>query len=124
MRHTDDPTLTRSFDLLWRGIELTTGAQREHRYEQLLAQAHDKGVDVEPIQYYLDFFRFGAPPTAASASGYAAADAAVQPGQRPRGHVPVPRAAPVPAVGRAHHRLLAACGWRAKCLLSIVSWPW
>jgi nondiscriminating aspartyl-tRNA synthetase len=62
MRHPDDQTLTRSFDLLWRGIELTTGAQREHRYEQLLAQAQDKQVDVGPIQYYLDFFRFGAPP--------------------------------------------------------------
>jgi aspartyl-tRNA synthetase len=62
MRHVDRPTLTKSFDLLWRGIELTTGAQREHRYEQLLAQAHEKKVDVGPIQYYLDFFRFGAPP--------------------------------------------------------------
>jgi nondiscriminating aspartyl-tRNA synthetase len=62
MRHADQPTLTKSFDLLWRGIELTTGAQREHRYEQLLAQAEDKGVDTGPIQYYLDFFRYGAPP--------------------------------------------------------------
>jgi nondiscriminating aspartyl-tRNA synthetase len=62
MRHPDNPTLTKSFDLLWRGIELTTGAQREHRYEQLLIQAEDKRVDVGPIQYYLDFFRFGAPP--------------------------------------------------------------
>jgi nondiscriminating aspartyl-tRNA synthetase len=62
MRHEDRPTLTKSFDLLWRGIELTTGAQREHRYEQLLAQAHEKKVEVEPIQYYLDFFRYGAPP--------------------------------------------------------------
>jgi nondiscriminating aspartyl-tRNA synthetase len=62
MRHSEDPTLTKSFDLLWRGIELTTGAQREHRYEQLLAQANDKGVEIESIQYYLDFFRFGAPP--------------------------------------------------------------
>ncbi|MGA7706026.1 MAG: aspartate--tRNA(Asn) ligase [Solirubrobacteraceae bacterium] len=62
MRHQDQPTLTKSFDLLWRGIELTTGAQREHRYEQLLAQAREKGVEVEPIQYYLDFFRYGAPP--------------------------------------------------------------
>jgi nondiscriminating aspartyl-tRNA synthetase len=62
MRHADQPTLTKSFDLLWRGIELTTGAQREHRYEQLLAQAQDKGVETAPIQYYLDFFRFGAPP--------------------------------------------------------------
>ena len=62
MRHEDQPTLTKSFDLLWRGIEITTGAQREHRYERLLEQARDKGVDVEPIQYYLNFFRFGAPP--------------------------------------------------------------
>jgi nondiscriminating aspartyl-tRNA synthetase len=62
MRYPDQPTLTKSFDLLWRGIELTTGAQREHRYEQLLEQAEDKGVDVGPIQYYLDFFRYGAPP--------------------------------------------------------------
>jgi nondiscriminating aspartyl-tRNA synthetase len=62
MRHEEDPTLTKSFDLLWRGIELTTGAQREHRYERLLAQAADKGVDIDSIQYYLDFFRYGAPP--------------------------------------------------------------
>jgi aspartyl-tRNA synthetase len=62
MRHADQPELTKSFDLLWRGLELTTGAQREHRYEQLVAQAHDKGVETGPIQYYLDFFRFGAPP--------------------------------------------------------------
>ncbi len=62
MRHPDRPTLTRSFDLLWRGIELTTGAQREHRHEQLVAQAEDKRVETGPIEYYLDFFRFGAPP--------------------------------------------------------------
>ncbi|HWX87537.1 MAG TPA: aspartate--tRNA(Asn) ligase [Solirubrobacteraceae bacterium] len=62
MRHQDQPTLTKSFDLLWRGIELTTGAQREHRYEQLLTQAREKNVELAPIQYYLDFFRYGAPP--------------------------------------------------------------
>ncbi len=62
MRHPDRPDLTRSFDLLWRGIELTTGAQREHRYEQLLAQAREKDVEIASIGYYLDFFRYGAPP--------------------------------------------------------------
>jgi nondiscriminating aspartyl-tRNA synthetase len=62
MRYPERPTVTRSFDLLWRGIELTTGAQREHRFDKLLAQAEEKKVDVGPIQYYLDFFRFGAPP--------------------------------------------------------------
>ncbi len=62
MRHPDRPDLTRSFDLLWRGIEITTGAQREHRLPVLLQQAREKRVEVEPIQYYLDFFRYGAPP--------------------------------------------------------------
>ena len=62
MRHDEDPTLTKSFDLLWRGIELTTGAQREHRYDRLLAQAQERGVDIDSIQYYLDFFRYGPPP--------------------------------------------------------------
>jgi len=62
MRHEHDQGLTKSFDLLWRGIEITTGAQREHRHEQLIMQAREKGVEVGPISYYLDFFRFGAPP--------------------------------------------------------------
>jgi nondiscriminating aspartyl-tRNA synthetase len=62
MRYDEDPGLTKSFDLLWRGIEITTGAQREHRYDRLLAQAEEKGVETEPIQYYLDFFRYGPPP--------------------------------------------------------------
>jgi nondiscriminating aspartyl-tRNA synthetase len=62
MRHPDRPGLTRSFDLLWRGIEITTGAQREHSYATLLQQAREKRVEIEPIQYYLDFFRYGAPP--------------------------------------------------------------
>ena len=62
MRHADRPDSTKSFDLLWRGIELTTGAQREHRHDKLLAQAQEKGVETEPIEYYLNFFRYGAPP--------------------------------------------------------------
>ncbi len=62
MRYDDRPAETKSFDLLWRGIELTTGAQREHRYDRLLAQAREKDVETDSIGYYLDFFRYGAPP--------------------------------------------------------------
>ena len=62
MRYPDRPGLTKSFDLLWRGIEITTGAQREHRLDVLLEEAREKRVETEPIQYYLDFFRYGAPP--------------------------------------------------------------
>jgi aspartyl/asparaginyl-tRNA synthetase len=61
-RHDDRPDLTRSFDLLWHGVEVTTGAQREHRFENLQAQAMERGYTLEPLRNYLDFFRFGCPP--------------------------------------------------------------
>lgn len=62
MRHSEQPELTRSFDLFWRGLEVTTGAQREHRYERLLQQAIGRGYALGPLQGYLDFFRYGCPP--------------------------------------------------------------
>ncbi|PWL20859.1 MAG: aspartate--tRNA(Asn) ligase [Candidatus Aquiluna sp. XM-24bin5] len=62
MRHEDNETLTKSYDLIWKGTEITTGAQREHRIEVLEAQAKDKGLDPEGLEFYLDFFRYGAPP--------------------------------------------------------------
>lgn len=62
MRHEDNPTLTRSFDLLWRGVEITTGAQREHRYDRLVAQAVEKGLDPTKLDFYLNFFHYGCPP--------------------------------------------------------------
>ncbi|MFA6981920.1 MAG: aspartate--tRNA(Asn) ligase [Patescibacteria group bacterium] len=62
MRHEDNPGLTKSFDLLYKGIEITTGAQREHRVEFLEAQATEKGLSLESIKHYLDFFRYGCPP--------------------------------------------------------------
>jgi aspartyl-tRNA synthetase len=62
MRHEDDPTLTKSFDLLWKGLEITTGAQREHRLDKLLAQATDRGFAHGPLEHYFNFFRYGVPP--------------------------------------------------------------
>jgi nondiscriminating aspartyl-tRNA synthetase len=62
MRYTDNPGITRSFDLLGKGLEITTGAQREHRPEVLARQAIEKGLHLEPIQFYLDFFKYGCPP--------------------------------------------------------------
>lgn len=62
MRDEHDPTLTKSFDLLWNGLEITTGAQREHRYDVLVTQAKEKGMKLEPIQFYLNFFKYGCPP--------------------------------------------------------------
>ena len=62
MRLPDNPGLTRSFDLIAHGLEIATGAQREHRYEQLKQQALEKGLGLDPIRFYLDFFRYGCPP--------------------------------------------------------------
>jgi aspartyl-tRNA synthetase len=62
LRPDGKPQLTASFDLLWKGLEITTGAQREHRYDVLLAQAAEKGLRPEPITDYLNCFRYGCPP--------------------------------------------------------------
>ena len=62
MRFEDRPDTTKSFDLLWKGLEVTTGAQREHRYDRLLEQIHEKGVNPESISSYVNFFKYGCPP--------------------------------------------------------------
>lgn len=69
MRYPDAPGLTKSFDLIGKGLEIITGAQREHRYEALKQQALEKGLRLEPIQFYLDFFRYGCPPHGGYALG-------------------------------------------------------
>lgn len=58
----DEQGLTKSFDLLYQGVEITTGAQREHRIDVLKHQATLKGLGLEPIDFYLNFFRYGVPP--------------------------------------------------------------
>ncbi len=53
---------SRRADLLYRGIEVTTLAQREHRLEVLEKQAREKGMDLEALKDYFNFFRYGCPP--------------------------------------------------------------
>lgn len=62
MRSDANPNVTKSFDLIWKGLEVTTGAQREHRYDVLVRQVQEKGLSLEPIRYYLDCFKYGCPP--------------------------------------------------------------
>lgn len=57
----DENGMPLGYDLIWRGTEITTGAQREHRYPQLRAQADEKGLG-EDVKFYMDFFRYGCPP--------------------------------------------------------------
>ena len=57
----DEAGVPQGYDLIWRGVEITTGAQREHRYEILKAQAEEKGL-AEDVKFYLEFFKYGCPP--------------------------------------------------------------
>jgi len=47
--------------LFFRGLEITSGAQREHRYETLKEQIKENGIESETMRQYLDFFRYGSP---------------------------------------------------------------
>ena len=57
----DEKGVPQGYDLIWRGVEITTGAQREHRYEILRQQAEEKGL-AEDVRFYLEFFKYGCPP--------------------------------------------------------------
>ena len=56
------PGSSNSFDLLFRGIELVTGGQRLHRYEDYMAALQRAGLASAPFAWYLDAFRYGMPP--------------------------------------------------------------
>lgn len=61
MRLESDNKYTKSYDLIWNGLEVTTGAQREHRYDILCKQVLEKGLTLEALESYLNFFKYGAP---------------------------------------------------------------
>lgn len=58
----EDPGYTKSFDLLFRGIEINTGGQRIHDYEKLVEKMKDKGLDPKQFSFYLEAFKYGMPP--------------------------------------------------------------
>lgn len=64
----DENGTLQGYDLIWRGVEITTGAQREHRYEEIVKNAREKGLD-EDVKFYLDFFKNGCPPHGGFAIG-------------------------------------------------------
>ena len=57
----DENGVPQGYDLIWRGVEITTGAQREHRYDVLKKQAEEKGL-ADDVKFYLEFFQYGCPP--------------------------------------------------------------
>lgn len=69
--HEDESDLgfTKSFDLLFRGLEITTGGQRVHDYETLIEKAKAKGLNPDKFSYYLQAFKYGMPPHGGTGNG-------------------------------------------------------
>ncbi|HEU5382344.1 MAG TPA: aspartate--tRNA(Asn) ligase [Ktedonobacteraceae bacterium] len=63
------PEYSYSFDLLFRGVELVSGSQRLHRYEDYVATLEQRHLPLEPFQSYLEVFRYGMPPHGGFAIG-------------------------------------------------------
>ena len=58
----EDARFTLSFDLLFKGLEITTGGQRIHDYKELVQKIEDRGMTQEGMEQYLDTFKHGMPP--------------------------------------------------------------
>ncbi len=66
--HMRKDNIPEGFDLIWRGMEITSGSQREHRYDVLSAQAKEKGLGKD-VEFYMQFFKYGCPPHGGFAIG-------------------------------------------------------
>jgi aspartyl-tRNA synthetase len=64
----DENGVLQGYDLIWRGTEITSGSQREHRYEYLVKNAEEKGLK-DDVKFYLEFFKYGCPPHGGFAIG-------------------------------------------------------
>jgi nondiscriminating aspartyl-tRNA synthetase len=62
MRVDEDPEWARSVDLVYRGLELSSGGQREHRYEKLMEQVKIKKMTESEIAWFTENFKYGVPP--------------------------------------------------------------
>ncbi|VVB74262.1 Aspartate--tRNA(Asp) ligase [Candidatus Tiddalikarchaeum anstoanum] len=71
MKDDKTPNTTKSFDLLYKGLEITSGSQREHKYEILIKQVKEKKLSEEPLKDYLNAFRYGIPPHGGLGIGHA-----------------------------------------------------
>ena len=69
MADPEDPERSLSFDLLFRGLEINSGAQRIHDYETLVQKMKDRGMDPERFSYYLQAFKYGIAPHGGCSTG-------------------------------------------------------
>lgn len=64
-----DPTYSKSFDLLFRGLEINSGSQRIHEYDEMVRRLESRGLDPEKFSFYLQTFKYGMPPHGGSSTG-------------------------------------------------------
>lgn len=69
MASSDDPVQSRGFDLLFRGLEINSGAERIHDYDELVARITERGMDPERFSFYLQAFKYGMPPHGGCSTG-------------------------------------------------------
>ena len=69
MKVDETPEWARSVDLYFKGLELSSGGQREHRYDQLLKNIKEKKLDPKNIEWFTKFFKYGCPPHGGFAIG-------------------------------------------------------
>jgi aspartyl-tRNA synthetase len=62
MQVDDEPQWARSVDLIFKGLEQSSGGQREHRYEKIIERLDAKGISRESMKWFTEPFRYGAPP--------------------------------------------------------------
>lgn len=65
----DEAPLSRGFDLLFRGLEINSGAQRIHQHAALIERMKERGLDPEKFSYYLQAFKYGLPPHGGCSTG-------------------------------------------------------
>ncbi len=62
MKVDDTPEFARSVDLVYKGLELSSGGQREHRHDRIVSQIREKGMNEEGLKWFTEPFRYGVPP--------------------------------------------------------------
>lgn len=62
MRVDEEPQWARSVDFVFKGLEQSSGGQREHRYEKIVEQVKEKGMNLESLKWFTEVFKYGVPP--------------------------------------------------------------
>ncbi len=70
MRKDEEPYYSHSFDLDYKGIEITSGGQREHRPQKLIKNIEEQGLNPEDFEHYLNAFKYGMPPHGGMGTGF------------------------------------------------------